>query len=78
MGFALAHRSPGGVDRCKHFRCLFNFGQFQFLQPLPYLLALGTTEEILERYGAQSLEEAFFSATGAAIDEEREDEEVEA
>jgi ABC-2 type transport system ATP-binding protein len=42
------------------------------------LLSLGTTEEILERYGAETLEEAFFSATGAAIDEEREDEEVEA
>jgi ABC-2 type transport system ATP-binding protein len=42
------------------------------------LLAIGTTEEILERYGAGDLEQAFFSATGAALDEDREDEEVEA
>jgi ABC-2 type transport system ATP-binding protein len=42
------------------------------------LLALGTTAEILERYGADDLEQAFFTATGAAIDEEREDEEVQA
>jgi ABC-2 type transport system ATP-binding protein len=42
------------------------------------LLALGTSREILERYGAEDLEEAFFSATGAAFDDECEDEEVEA
>jgi ABC-2 type transport system ATP-binding protein len=40
------------------------------------LLALGTTEQILARYRADDLEEAFFSATGAALLEE-EDEEVE-
>ena len=42
------------------------------------LLALGTSRQILELYGAEDLEEAFFSATGAAIDDECEDEEVEA
>jgi ABC-2 type transport system ATP-binding protein len=42
------------------------------------LLALGTTEQILGRYGANDLEEAFFSATGAAIADEYEDEEVQA
>jgi ABC-2 type transport system ATP-binding protein len=42
------------------------------------LLALGTSREILELYGAEDLEEAFFSATGGAIDDECEDEEVEA
>jgi ABC-2 type transport system ATP-binding protein len=42
------------------------------------LLALGTSQEILERYGAADLEEAFFSATGAAFEDECENEEAEA
>ncbi|MGH2908909.1 MAG: ABC transporter ATP-binding protein [Solirubrobacteraceae bacterium] len=42
------------------------------------LLSLGTTEEILERYRADDLEQAFFSATGADFDEDLDDEEVEA
>ncbi|MDQ6841332.1 MAG: ABC transporter ATP-binding protein [Actinomycetota bacterium] len=37
------------------------------------LLALAPPHEILERYGAATLEEAFFSATGSAIDEEQEE-----
>ncbi len=37
------------------------------------LLGLGTTDEILARFGAADLEEAFFNATGEAIDEEREE-----
>jgi ABC-2 type transport system ATP-binding protein len=37
------------------------------------LLGLGSTAEILARFGATDLEAAFFTATGAAIDEERED-----
>lgn len=41
------------------------------------LLGLGTTQEILTQFDAADLEAAFFSATGAAIDEEREDVEVE-
>ncbi len=40
------------------------------------LLGLGTTDEILARFGAPDLEAAFFAATGAAIEEEREDTEV--
>jgi ABC-2 type transport system ATP-binding protein len=40
------------------------------------MLALGTTSEILARFGAADLEAAFFAATGAAIDEQREDAEV--
>jgi ABC-2 type transport system ATP-binding protein len=40
------------------------------------LIALGTAEELKERYGAATLEEAFFAATGRALsdDEEAEDE----
>ena len=37
------------------------------------LLALAPPHEILERYGVATLEEAFFSATGSAIDEEQEE-----
>ena len=39
------------------------------------LIALGTAEELKERYGAATLEEAFFTATGRALadDEEAED-----
>jgi ABC-2 type transport system ATP-binding protein len=39
------------------------------------LIALGTAEELKERYGAATLEEAFFAATGQALsdDEEAED-----
>jgi ABC-2 type transport system ATP-binding protein len=37
------------------------------------LLALAPPHEILERYGVTTLEEAFFSATGSAIDEEQEE-----
>jgi ABC-2 type transport system ATP-binding protein len=39
------------------------------------LIALGTAEELKERYGAATLEEAFFAATGRALsdDEEAED-----
>jgi ABC-2 type transport system ATP-binding protein len=39
------------------------------------LIALGTAEELKERYGATTLEEAFFAATGRALsdDEEAED-----
>jgi ABC-2 type transport system ATP-binding protein len=39
------------------------------------LIALGTAEELRERYGATTLEEAFFAATGRALsdDEEAED-----
>jgi ABC-2 type transport system ATP-binding protein len=39
------------------------------------LIALGTAEELRERYGAATLEEAFFAATGRALsdDEEAED-----
>ncbi|MGI8571622.1 MAG: ABC transporter ATP-binding protein [Solirubrobacteraceae bacterium] len=37
------------------------------------LLALAPPQEILERYGVSTLEEAFFSATGSAIDEEHEE-----
>jgi hypothetical protein len=40
-------------------------------------LGLGTTQEILTQFDAVDLEAAFFSATGTAIDEEREDVEVE-
>ena len=40
------------------------------------LLALGSTEEILTTYEAPDLEAAFFSATGAAIEEERAESEV--
>jgi ABC-2 type transport system ATP-binding protein len=41
------------------------------------MLALEPAEGLLRRYGARDLEEAFFAATGAAIDEEGEvDEEV--
>ena len=40
------------------------------------LLGLGTTEQILARFGARDLEAAFFAATGAAIEEEREDAEA--
>ena len=37
------------------------------------LRGLGSTDEILARFGAADLEAAFLNATGAAIDEERED-----
>ena len=37
------------------------------------LLALERAEEILERYRAQTLEEAFFTATGTALDEDAEE-----
>jgi ABC-2 type transport system ATP-binding protein len=39
------------------------------------LIALGTVEELKARYGVQTLEEAFFAATGRALgdDEEREE-----
>jgi ABC-2 type transport system ATP-binding protein len=42
------------------------------------LLGLGTTDEILTQFHGADLEAAFFNATGAAIDEEREDLEVQA
>jgi ABC-2 type transport system ATP-binding protein len=38
------------------------------------LIDLGTAEEIKERYGAATLEEAFFAATGRAFTEEEEEE----
>jgi ABC-2 type transport system ATP-binding protein len=37
------------------------------------LLALEPTERLLARYGADSLEEAFFTATGSALEEEAEE-----
>jgi ABC-2 type transport system ATP-binding protein len=38
------------------------------------LIALGTVEELKERYGVETLEEAFFAATGRALaDDEEED-----
>jgi ABC-2 type transport system ATP-binding protein len=39
------------------------------------LIALGTAEELKERYGAATLEEAFFAATGRALSDDREAEE---
>jgi ABC-2 type transport system ATP-binding protein len=38
------------------------------------LLALGRPEELLEAYGAESLEQAFFTATGIALREDSEEE----
>jgi ABC-2 type transport system ATP-binding protein len=37
------------------------------------LLALEPADELKERYGAETLEEAFFSATGRALDDEAEE-----
>jgi ABC-2 type transport system ATP-binding protein len=37
------------------------------------LLALETTEELTARYGASTLEDAFFTATGIALDEDQEE-----
>jgi ABC-2 type transport system ATP-binding protein len=37
------------------------------------LLALEPTARLIERYGAETLEEAFFTATGAALDEDGEE-----
>jgi ABC-2 type transport system ATP-binding protein len=39
------------------------------------LIALGTVEELKARYGVQTLEEAFFAATGRALGDEEEKEE---
>ena len=39
------------------------------------LIALRTAEELKERYGAATLEEAFFAATGRALSEDEEEEE---
>jgi ABC-2 type transport system ATP-binding protein len=39
------------------------------------LIALGTAEELKERYGAATLEEAFFTATGRALSDDQEEEE---
>jgi ABC-2 type transport system ATP-binding protein len=39
------------------------------------LIALGTAEELKERYGAATLEEAFFAATGRALSDDQEAEE---
>jgi ABC-2 type transport system ATP-binding protein len=39
------------------------------------LIALGTAEELKERYGAATLEEAFFAATGRALSDDEEEEE---
>jgi ABC-2 type transport system ATP-binding protein len=39
------------------------------------LIALGTAEELKERYGAATLEEAFFAATGRALSDDKEEEE---
>jgi ABC-2 type transport system ATP-binding protein len=39
------------------------------------LIALGTAQELKERYGAATLEEAFFAATGRALSDDQEDEE---
>jgi ABC-2 type transport system ATP-binding protein len=42
------------------------------------LIALGTADELRQRYGVVTLEEAFFAATGRALaDEEDEEEEAE-
>src|SRR6266511_2089833 len=41
------------------------------------LIALGTAEELKERYGAATLEEAFFAATGRALSDDQEEEEEE-
>jgi ABC-2 type transport system ATP-binding protein len=38
------------------------------------LVALGTTDELKARYGAATLEEAFFAATGRALTEDAEEE----
>jgi ABC-2 type transport system ATP-binding protein len=38
------------------------------------LIALGTTDELKARYGAATLEEAFFAATGRALTEDAEEE----
>jgi len=37
------------------------------------LVALGTVPELQERYGAETLEEVFFAATGRALDDEDDD-----
>ena len=39
------------------------------------LIALGTAEELKERYGAATLEQAFFAATGRAFSDDHEEEE---
>ena len=39
------------------------------------LIALGTTEELKERYGSATLEQAFFAATGRALSDDQEEEE---
>jgi ABC-2 type transport system ATP-binding protein len=41
------------------------------------LIALGTADELKERYGAATLEEAFFAATGRALSDDQEEEEEE-
>jgi ABC-2 type transport system ATP-binding protein len=38
------------------------------------LIALGTVDELKARFGAETLEEAFFAATGRALDDEGEEE----
>jgi ABC-2 type transport system ATP-binding protein len=39
------------------------------------LIALGTAEELKERYGAATLEQAFFAATGRALSDDQDEEE---
>jgi ABC-2 type transport system ATP-binding protein len=39
------------------------------------LIALGTADELKERYGAETLEEVFFAATGRALSDDQEEEE---
>ena len=41
------------------------------------LIALAPADELKERYAAQTLEEAFFAATGRAFEEEMSEEDVE-
>ena len=41
------------------------------------LLALEPVDELLARYGAETLEEAFFAATGRSFEDEVDDEEDE-
>jgi ABC-2 type transport system ATP-binding protein len=41
------------------------------------LLALEPADELKERYGAETLEEAFFAATGRAFEEEMDEEDIE-
>ena len=41
------------------------------------LIALAPADELKERYGAETLEEAFFAATGRAFEEEMDEEDIE-